>query len=557
MAIVIMGSVLPVAALGGVVIWQDYIRLNDAGTQRGKQAFSELEKYFDSEILRTMSMLKQVGQASDDSALRNLLLLAQAASKGRYCLLAAVDEKGALRDVVTGADPADASCRDIARSTPPPGEPAHLWVYRGRPYLRVVQELPVADHDEGNHFLVAIQSIGWEPDVSDDASPSGVGAVKTSRKFLSAWFVMPDHSLVSVCPQCNWAPPADRAVSQAAIEARMRSEHERTVERRENRSYIYGPVGRADFALIEVRRLPEEKRAVFLLFGWIAMVGILLIAGMAGIMVAGRRLVVEPLNQLAQDVEGWLRKGKFESVADSSGMPREFRKLSGAFGTATWRLAHRETELEAALVHQKRLAAEIHHRVKNNLQIVGSLLSLQANRASDIDTRMALLVARNRVRILSMLQRHLYVGDELANLRMAEFLPILTQQIVQAAPDDVRYRVTIEEDAGDVALTPDMATPVVMIIAEALLNALNYGFPAARVGVVRVSLSREADLLTLIVEDNGDSAAALQGGLDAGGLSQQLIRGFVRQIVGTLHIEEQNGMRIVVTCSVKAGLTGE
>ncbi|WP_232878264.1 sensor histidine kinase [Acetobacter sicerae] len=553
MAVVIMGSVLPVAALGSLVIWQDYIRLNEAGAQRGNVAFSELGKYIDSETFRTVAMLQQIGQTADDDSLRNLLLLAQAASKGRYCLLAVVDEKGAFLDALTGSGPADANCLNVARNIPPAREPAHLWMYRGRPYLRVVQDLPATESGEINRFLVAIQSVGWEPGLSDDASSPNDEAEKTSSKSLSAWFVLADESLVSVCPQCGWGAPTDPEVSQEAIEARRHSDHKRIVERRNNRSYIYGPVGRSDFALIEVRRLPEEKRAIFLLFVWIAMVAILLIAGLAGIMVAGRRLVVEPLNQLTRDVESWLRKGKFESVADSSSMPREFRKLSGAFGTATWRLAHREAELEAALEHQKRLVAEIHHRVKNNLQIVGSLLSLQANRVPDSDTRMALLVARNRVRILSTLQRHLYVGDELADLRMADFLPILIQQIQQAAPDDIRCRVTIEGDAGDVTLPPDLATPVVLIIAEALLNALNYGFLAGRIGTVRVVLSQEADVLTLMVEDDSDSTAALQAGLDEGGLGLQLVRGFARQIGGTLRIEEGNGLRVLVTCPVKQG----
>lgn len=551
MAIVIMGSVLPVAALGSIVIWQDYIRLNEAGIQRGKLAFTELDNYLDSETFRTVSMLQQIGETADDSSLRNLLLLAQAASKGRYCLLAVVDRTGGLQDALTGSDAADSNCLDIAHSLAPTKESAQLMVYRGRPYLRVIQELPAVDADEEMRFLVAIQPVGWQPGLSDDASSSHETIEKTSSKSLSAWFVMDDKSLVSVCPQCAWTAPVDVAVSRAAIEARHRGEHQRIVERRDNRSYIYGPVGQADFALIEVQRLPEEKRALFLLFGWIAMVAVLLIAGLAGIMIAGRRLVVEPLNQLTRDVESWLRKGKFESVADTSGMPREFRKLSGAFGTATWRLAHREAELEAALEHQKRLVAEIHHRVKNNLQIVGSLLSLQANRVSDNDTRTALLVARNRVRILSMLQRHLYVGDELADLRMAEFLPVLIQQIQQATPDDVRSRVTIEEDAGDVVLPPDLATSVVLIIAEALQNALHYGFSAGRTGIVRVSLARKMDSLTLMVEDDSESTAALQAGLDEGGLGLQLVRGFARQIGGTLRIEEEGGVRVIVTCPVK------
>ncbi|BCI66305.1 sensor histidine kinase [Acetobacter aceti] len=551
MVIVIMGSVLPVAALGSVVIWQDYIRLNEAGIQRGKLAFSELEKYLDGETFRTVAMLQQIGQAADDSSLRNLLLLAQAASKGRYCLLAVIDGKGGLQDVLTGSDSADGNCLDIARSMTPAKQSARLWVYGGHPYLKIVQELPAADSDDEKRFLVAIQPIGWEPGLSDEASSSHDGMEKASSKSLSAWFVMDDKSLVSVCPQCAWMAPVDMTVSQAAIEARHRAEQRRIVERRASRSYVYGPVGQADFALIEVRRLPEEKRALFLLFGWIAMVAVLLLTGLVGIMVAGQKLVIEPLNQLTRDVESWLKKGKFESVADSSCMPREFRKLSGAFGTATWRLAHREAELEAALEHQKRLVAEIHHRVKNNLQIVGSLLSLQANRVSDSDTRAALLVARNRVRILSMLQRHLYVGDELADLRMAEFLPILIQQIQQATPDDVRSRVTIEEEAGNVVLPPDLATPVVLIISEALQNALHYGFPTGRTGTVRVSLARKENILTLMVEDDSESTAALQAGLDEGGLGLQLVRGFARQIGGTLRIEEQDGLRVIVTCPVK------
>ncbi|MFT8804879.1 MAG: sensor histidine kinase [Acetobacter aceti] len=556
MAIVIIGSVLPVAALGALLIWQDYVRLNETGTQRGEFALSELGKYLESEAFRTESMLGQIDQTADNASLRRFLLLAQAASKGRYCLLAVVDEAGNLLDALTGADAADTNCFVAARDIKPATVPAHLWMYQDRPYLRIVQEFPAADEGNGKRFIVAVQSVAWDPSAFDSASSFHEGAEKVSSKSLSAWFVMEDGSLVSVCPRCVWASPAAEMVAKARKAARNHYDRMRIEERIGSRSYVYGSLGYGDSALIEVRQLPEERRALFLLIGWIMMVGILLAAGLSGVMVAGRRLVIEPLNQLTHDVETWMRKGKYENIADSR-MPQEFRKLSGAFGTATWRLAHREAELEAALMHQKRLVAEIHHRVKNNLQIVGSLLSLQANRASGSDARMALLAARNRVRILSMLQRLLYVGDELADLSMTEFLPALTQQIQRSAPEDVRRRVTIEEDAGGVMLSPDIATPVVLIIAEVLLNALNHGFSEERSGTVRVSLSQANDVMTLTIEGDDDSTTALQGGGDEGEFGLQLVRGFVRQIGGKLRIEEGAGLRVVVTCPVKGSRRDE
>ena len=184
-------------------------------------------------------------------------------------------------------------------------------------------------------------------------------------------------------------------------------------------------------------------------------------------------------------------------------MPREVRELATALAGATAAVAWREQRLRAAGDQQELLIQEIHHRVKNNLQIVASLLNLQANRIRQPSARAEFQSARDRVRALATLHRHLYTQSELHAINMKSFLEELCGQLFQAMGEQRGRRITLDIAAPALRLSSDQAVPLALIVTEAVSNALKYAFPDGRSGHVSVRLTAGTDIAELVIEDDG------------------------------------------------------
>ena len=159
-------------------------------------------------------------------------------------------------------------------------------------------------------------------------------------------------------------------------------------------------------------------------------------------------------------------------------MPQEMRELSASFSQATGALADREQQLRSALAEQDLLMQEIHHRVKNNLQIVASLLNLQAARIRQPEARAEFQAARDRIHALATLHRHLYSEGELQTINMRSFLNELCGHLLQAVGAPGRISLTIE--APELQISSDQAVPLALIVTEAVSNAVKYAFPGGR-----------------------------------------------------------------------------
>jgi PAS domain S-box-containing protein len=197
--------------------------------------------------------------------------------------------------------------------------------------------------------------------------------------------------------------------------------------------------------------------------------------------------------------------------------------------------------LETA-VHQKGvLLWEVHHRVKNNLQVVGSLLSLQMRTVPEGPTRDALEDSRRRVQALALVHEQLYLGNNSGDaVDMRRYLRDLTGLITRAFGADVAG-VTIACEAIADELPVDIATPCGMIVNELVSNALKYAFPDGRRGTVQVSLTRAGDDMILEVADDG---VGVTGALPADSLRMKLVDGLARQLRGTVTIDSADGMRV-------------
>ncbi len=190
------------------------------------------------------------------------------------------------------------------------------------------------------------------------------------------------------------------------------------------------------------------------------------------------------------------------------------------------RRAEREQQKEILL-------KEIHHRVKNNLQVITSLLDLQARTARDEDTRRLLAESRERVRSMALIHERLY-GSGSEALNFADYARDLVGHLRHSWAGDSE-RVAVSVDIEDVTLDLDVAVPCGLVINELLTNALKHAFPLDRSGGVSVSLRRQpGGLLALAVADTGIGLPATVDIANPATLGLRIVGILAAQIRGTL-----------------------
>ena len=180
---------------------------------------------------------------------------------------------------------------------------------------------------------------------------------------------------------------------------------------------------------------------------------------------------------------------------------------------------HREERIEAALREKDLLLGEVHHRVKNNLQVVDSLLSLQSRRVSDPEVHAALRDSQNRIRSLSFIHQTLYQSHDFAFVDFHAFLGNLLPRLLESIALDPG-RVKIEFDAQQVQLPINLAIPCGLIVNELVTNALKHAFPEGRDGRIRVELTREPKGSVMMAISN--DGVVLPPGFSLEGTSGQL-----------------------------------
>ena len=207
-----------------------------------------------------------------------------------------------------------------------------------------------------------------------------------------------------------------------------------------------------------------------------------------------------------------------------------------------------EAALLASLAEKTVLLKEVHHRVKNNLQIVSSLLDLQERRTQDDQLLDTLASTRNRVRSMALIHEKLYQTNNLAHLDLASYLETLCRQLHSSA-GSVRSRVRIESwvTPPTLAVGLDQAVPCGLVINELVTNALKYAFPGERAGRIQVSLQRPAprEVLLTVADDGVGLPAALDPGHTVS-LGLKLVFLLTAQLHGTVTFERASGTAVQI-----------
>jgi two-component sensor histidine kinase/putative methionine-R-sulfoxide reductase with GAF domain len=199
-----------------------------------------------------------------------------------------------------------------------------------------------------------------------------------------------------------------------------------------------------------------------------------------------------------------------------------------------------EQQLRAALQEKEVLLKEIHHRVKNNLQVVSSLLKLQSQYCDDPQTLDAFRESQNRVKSMALVHERLYRSSDMARIDFGDYIRSLARDLFRSYNAHVSG-ITLEVEAVDGVLDIDRATPCGLITNEIISNALKHAFPDGQAGQISVGLERSEDVFTLSVKDNGVGFAQDLDFTKTDSLGLKLIHTLVRQLKGTLEVHRHSG----------------
>ncbi len=203
-------------------------------------------------------------------------------------------------------------------------------------------------------------------------------------------------------------------------------------------------------------------------------------------------------------------------------------------------LAWKNEQIREALGEKEVLLREIHHRVKNNLQVISSLLSLQARGVEDPKALAVMKESRNRVKSMALIHQNLYQDENLVGVDMAEYIDKLTRSLVSSYAIS-REQVEIRTRVESVKLDVDVIIPLGLILNELISNALKYAFPDDRPGTIEVSFCQEPEGWQLEVKDNGIGLPAGFSPGDSASLGMFLIQSFAKKLHASFQLFSESG----------------
>lgn len=200
-----------------------------------------------------------------------------------------------------------------------------------------------------------------------------------------------------------------------------------------------------------------------------------------------------------------------------------------------------QEQIQAALTEKVVLLKEIHHRVKNNLQIVTSLLNLQSSRLQEPHIQKILQECQNRVSSMALIHEQLYQSEDLAKIDFANYVHNLVNNLCSSY-DIYNSAIQIKMSIDDIYLSIDTAIPCGLILNELVSNALKYAFPLQQKGEIKIDFDLKTDnYLQLSVKDNGIGISPELDIDKTTSLGLQLVKALTRQLQGTLVLNRDMG----------------
>lgn len=196
------------------------------------------------------------------------------------------------------------------------------------------------------------------------------------------------------------------------------------------------------------------------------------------------------------------------------------------------------------------LLKEIHHRVKNNLMIIASLLSMQSRDITDEKSKSFFRESQNRAKSMALIHERLYRSTDLKNINIKDYISSLAKELFSTYvtdPDKVKLEIDVEEIKIDINFT----IPLGLILNELITNSLKYAFPGDRKGKLKVKLYKENNEYILILSDDGVGFPEEFDYRENDSLGMQLINNLTDQLGGELKMEKKHGTKFLIKLSGK------
>lgn len=209
---------------------------------------------------------------------------------------------------------------------------------------------------------------------------------------------------------------------------------------------------------------------------------------------------------------------------------------------------HVQQKMEQSLKEKEILLKEVHHRVKNNMQVVSSILNLQSSYVSDEYALTLLKESQNRIKTMAYIHESLYQNKSFTSVNFSEYVHTLVNNIVQSYSAS-KDKITLELDIEKITLSLDSSIPVGLIINELVTNSIKHGFPGEKQGKISLNLKCENNFVFLELKDNGVGFAPDIDFENSHSLGLQLVNTLIEQIDGKFVFKSDGttGMQILIT----------
>jgi len=214
-----------------------------------------------------------------------------------------------------------------------------------------------------------------------------------------------------------------------------------------------------------------------------------------------------------------------------------------------------EEQIQASLKEKEALLKEIHHRVKNNLQVTSSLLSLQSGYIQDENAKALFMESQNRIKSMALVHEKLYQKNDLSRINFLDYAESLIQLLVRSFGTSITRKVKVNVSGDQVFLSIDSAIPSGLILNELVSNCFKHAFPGERSGEINIQIvNPQKDIVGINVTDNGIGVPENFNLENLDSLGLQLVKTLVNQLNGTLSFQRDNGLSVSIQFRDEAGV---
>ncbi|MES2216955.1 MAG: histidine kinase dimerization/phosphoacceptor domain -containing protein [Pseudomonadota bacterium] len=238
-----------------------------------------------------------------------------------------------------------------------------------------------------------------------------------------------------------------------------------------------------------------------------------------------------------------------EILASFQMVETNFRQAITLLNQRSLEFAGRVRALQDSIHEKEALLKEVYHRVKNNLQVVSSLLSLQAGATEEVAIQKVLLESSSRVKSMALVHEMLYQTENLASIAMKSYIVNLFKYLFQIYKTNVK-NVQLDVDIDDITLSIDLAIPCGLIINELVSNVIKHAFPNDKLGIITFSFKKQDHKIVLTLRDNGVGIPSEIDIQNTASLGMRLIHSLTKQLDGNILLNRANGTAFTLTFKV-------